>query len=52
MTTPLLDNVTQHPAFEEFSKIARLSRESGNIKDEADAEETVESLFQAFPVVK
>jgi hypothetical protein len=30
----------------------RLSRESGNIKDEADAEETVESLFQAFPVVK
>jgi hypothetical protein len=30
----------------------RLSRESGNIKDEADAEETVESLFKAFPVVK
>lgn len=30
----------------------RLSRDSGNIKDEADAEETVETLFKAFPLAK
>lgn len=30
----------------------RYSRERGNIKDEADAAETVETLFKTFPVLK
>jgi len=30
----------------------RFRRDSGNLKDEADAEETVETLFKAFPVTK